>query len=139
MAAPHVTESEFTVKLSFLADTTATDVASISANLATVISAVTGQPVYPGANPINPSYLPGMSYGPPISPLLTTQTTFPLVPMLLGGAAGYAWKKSALAGLAGVVLGYFLGNAFQPVTVAGAILPNLPVGYPYNCPPGAVC
>ena len=129
------------MKLSFFADPSAAayDVASIASNIASVVSVATGQPVYPMANPFNPSYGPALNYAVP-GVVAGGQATLPVVPMLLGAVAGYAWKKSALWGLAGAAAGYFLGNMFGSVAVAGqvtgAALPpsGYGPGFVSNCP-----
>jgi len=55
------------------------------------------------------------------------------VPMALGGIGGYLWKKSALAGIVGVIAGYILGNMFGSVAVQGQVTgtPLMPSNQPY--------
>lgn len=43
----------------------------------------------------------------------------PVMPVLLGGAAGYFYKRSVLWGAIGAAAGFILGNMFGNVVVAG--------------------
>ncbi len=93
------------------------------------------QTYYPGGYP------GGGYYGPPIYPSTppgTVQggvdTTVPVIPVALGAAAGWYWKKSPLAAIVGAIAGFILGNIFGSVAVQSQVqaTPLQPSNTPYG-------
>lgn len=102
------------------------------------VAAGYAQPYSPGSTMYAPqTYYPGGVQGyaaPPGTYQGGVNTTVPVIPVALGAAAGWYWKKSPLAAIVGAIAGFILGNLIGSVSVQSQVqaTPLQPSNTPYG-------
>lgn len=83
---------------------------------------VPGYTTSPGSAIATTYALPSTGIAPALPPVhAQAAAVVPIMPVLLGGAAGYFYKRSLLWGAIGAAAGFILGSMFGSVAVASSV------------------